>query len=123
MKKNGFTLMELISVIALMSLLFVIMAPKINDVFKESRADQLEEVRQMVVDATDVYLNNTCGRDVYNNLIKTEEVKIYLNVISECGLIEDKIYNPVSGDNFIIDNEYIVARIDEVGMIEYELSF
>jgi len=99
------------------------MAPKINDVFKESRADQLEEVRQMVVDATDVYLNNTCGRDVYNNLIKTEEVKIYLNVISECGLIEDKIYNPVSGDNFIIDNEYIVARIDEVGMIEYELSF
>ena len=123
MKKNGFTLMELISVIALMSLLFVIMAPKINDAFKESKADQLEEVRQMVADATEIYLNSTCGRDVYNNLIKTEEVKIYLNVISECGLIKDKIYNPVSGDNFIIDNEYIIVKIDEVGMIEYELSF
>lgn len=123
MNKKGFTLIELLTVVAILSLLFVISLPKINAAFKESRADQLQEVREMVAEATEVYLYNSCGKDTYNTLIKKDEVKIYLNVISECGLIEDKIYNPVSGENFNIDDEYVIARIDEVGMIEYELSF
>ena len=123
MKENGFTLIELITTIAVLSILFVVMAPKINNAFQESKADQLEEVREMVVSSTDVFLNNSCGKEVYTNLLEKEEVKIYLNILNECGLIENEIYNPVSGENFIIDDEYIIARIDEVGMIEYELSF
>jgi len=123
MNNKGFTLIELLTVISILSIAMVVMMPKINTAFKESKADQLEEVRVMVTDSANVYLNNYCGRDTYNLLIKKEEVKIYLNVISECGLLDEAIYNPMNGEYFDIDNEFVIAKIDEVGMIDYELSF
>jgi len=123
MNKNGFTLMELVTVIAVLSIVGIILIPKINQTFQTSRADQLEEVREDVVTATDVYLNSKCGKETYDKLIENDSVKIYLNNISDCGLIDSSIYNPVSGEYFNINNEYINVIIDEVGMIEYELSF
>ena len=123
MNKKGFTLTELISIIAILSIIMVITIPKINSSIKESRADQLEEVREMVVSANEVYLDNKCGSEKYDKLIKEEYVKIYLNRISDCGLIENSIYNPVADNYFDINNEYIIVKIDEVGFKDYELSF
>ena len=123
MKKNGFTLIELVTVIALLSIVGVILIPKISDMFQTSKADQLEEVRQEVVTATEVYLNSSCGSDNYDKLIDNDSIKIYLSSISDCGLIDNKIYNPMSGEYFDIDNEYVDVVIDEVGMIDYKLSF
>lgn len=123
MNKKGFTLIELITAVAILSIIGVILLPKINTAFKTSRADQLEEVRESVIEASEVFLNSSCGKDLYDKLIDEDEVKITLNVINNCGLIDEKIYNPVSGEYFNIDNEYVVAKIDEVGMITYELSF
>lgn len=123
MNKKGFTLIELITVIALLSIVGIITLPKINKVFKSSRADQLEEVRENIVKSTEVYLNNSCGKDSYNKLIKNDSIRIYLSSIKDCGLIDNKIYNPVSGDYFNIDNEYVDVKIDEVGILDYKLSF
>ncbi len=123
MKKNGFTLIELVTVIALLSIVGVVLIPKISDMFQTSKADQLEEVRQEVVTATEVYLNSSCGSDNYDKLIDNDSIKIYLSSISDCGLIDNKIYNPMSGEYFDIDNEYVDVVIDEVGMIDYKLSF
>ena len=123
MNNKGFTLIEIVTVIALLSIVGIITLPKINDAIKTSRADQLEEVRENIVKSTEVYLNNKCGRDTYNKLIDNDEVRIYLNSIKECGLIDKKIYNPVSGDYFNIDNEYVDVTIDEVGVLDYKLSF
>lgn len=123
MKKNGFTLVELISVIAILSIVAVVLIPKINDMFQTSKADQLEEVRQEVVTATEVYLNSSCGSNSYDKLIKNDNIKIYLNSISDCGLIDERIYNPMDGEYFNIDNEYVDVFINEVGMIDYSLSF
>ena len=123
MNKNGFTVSELITVIALLSIVMVIAIPKINSSIKESRADQLEEVREMVANATEVYLNTKCGSDAYNKLIENNEITIYLNSISNCGLIDSKIYNPVADNYFDINNEYVIVKIDEVGFKDYELSF
>ncbi len=123
MKKNGFTLIELITIVALLSIIGVILFPKISDAFKTSRADQLEEIRENVVEATEVYLNNSCGKDAYDSLIKNDKIRIYLSSISNCGLIENKLYNPVSGNYVNIQDEYVDVYIDEVGMIDYKLSF
>lgn len=123
MKKNGFTLIELITVIALLSIVGVLLIPKINKAFQTSKADQLEEVRISVANATDVYLNSKCGKEHYESLIENESIKIYLSSISDCGLLNSSIYNPVSGDYFDINDEYINVVIDEVGMIDYNLSF
>jgi len=123
MKKNGFTLIELITVIAFLSIFIVIAIPKINSSIKESRADQLEDVRVTIANATDVFLNTSCGKSYYEKLVSENEIKIYLNNISNCGLIDNMIYNPVADNYFDIDNEYIIVKRDEVGMNDYKLSF
>lgn len=123
MKKNGFTISELVTVIALLSIVMVVIIPKISSSIKESRADQLEEVRESVVNATEVYLNTKCGSSSYDNLVENDEIKLYLNSISDCGLIDSKIYNPVADNYFDINNEYVIVKIDEVGILDYELSF
>lgn len=123
MNKKGFTLIEMLTVVAILSILFVTFLPKINTAFKESRADQLQEVREMVATATEVYLDTSCGEKQMDLLKETDQVTIYLSSISDCGLIEEKVYNPVSGDYVDLNNEYVIATINDIGLIQYEVSF
>lgn len=123
MSKKGFTIIELITVISLLSIVGVILIPKINSAIKTSRADQLEEIRDMVAKASDVYLDNSCGKAAEKTLKENDKVRVYLSAIKDCGLIEEKIYNPVSGNYFDINNEYVDIYIDEVGVKDYKLSF
>ena len=123
MNKKGFTLIEMLTVVAILSIAFVVFMPKINTAFKESRADQLEEVREMVATATEVYLDNKCGEKQMDLLKETDSVTIYLSSISDCGLIDEKVYNPVSGEYVDLNNEYIIATINDIGLIQYKVSF
>ena len=123
MNKKGFTLIEMLTVVTILSIAFVVFMPKINTAFKESRADQLEEVREMVATATEVYLDNKCGEKQMDLLKETDSVTIYLSSISDCGLIDEKVYNPVSGEYVDLNNEYIIATINDIGLIQYKVSF
>ena len=123
MKKNGYTIMELVTVIAILSITAVILIPKISESIKRSRADQLEEVRENVIHATDVFLNNKCGESTHELLVLEGNTRIYLTDLASCGLIESKIYNPMNDEYFNIENEFVDAYIDQVGMIDYKLSF
>ena len=119
MNKKGFTLIEMLAVVAILSIAFVVFMPKINTAFKESRADQLQEVREMVAMAAEVYLDNKCGEKQMDLLKETDSVTIYLSSISDCGLIDEKVYNPVSGEYVDLNNEYI----NDIGLIQYKVSF
>lgn len=123
MNKKGFTLIEMLTVVAILSIAFVVFMPKINTAFKESRADQLEELREMVAMTTEVYLDSKCGKEQMDLLKETEIVTIYLSSIRDCGLIDEKVYNPVSGEYVDLNNEYIVATINDIGLIQYKVSF
>lgn len=123
MNKKGFTLIEMLTVVAILSIAFVVFMPKINTAFKESRADQLQEVREMVAMAAEVYLDNKCGEKQMDLLKETDSVTIYLSSISDCGLIDEKVYNPVSGEYVDLNNEYIIATINDIGLIQYKVSF
>ena len=121
--KKGFTIIELVSVIALLSITAVILIPAFNNTIKESRADELEDVRENIVKSAEVYLNSDCGLNNYNLLNNNGNIRIYLNEINNCGLIDKKIYNPMNGEYFNISNEYVDVYIDDMGMISYNLSF
>ena len=123
MNKKGFTLIELISVIALLGIVAIVMVPKVSTAFKVSYADQLEDVRKTVKDATEIYIHSDYGKEVYQKLLNYEEVKIHLNTLSNYGIIDSKIYNPINDEYFDIDNEYVIVNMDEIGLISYEYSF
>ncbi len=123
MKKNGFTLIELISVIAIFSIVGIVLIPKINTAFKTTHADQLESLRENVAAASDIFLESECGLKYENELKERKTTEIYLTALVDCGLLEEKIYNPTNNELFDINKEYIIINIDEVGLKEYHLSF
>ena len=123
MNKRGFTILELVTVIALLSIVGIVLIPKISTVFNTSKADQLGEIRNDILLATDIYLNDSCGKSDYNDIISNKSKVIYLKDIMRCGLIDEKIYNSNSNTYFEIKDQYITATVDDNNVINYETSF
>ena len=123
MKKNGYTLVELIISVILITVLALIIIPNIFKTFKTSRADQLELVREKVIDATTVYLDTSCGNESKKLLADQDYVRVYVNSIIDCGLIDSKVYNYMNDEYFDVDKQYVDIYIDEVGLYDYRLSF
>ena len=61
MKKNGFTIIELITVISILSIIGIVLMPKISTAFKTTNADQAESIRTDIANATDVFLESNYG--------------------------------------------------------------
>lgn len=58
MKQRGFTLVELLAVIIILSLLLIIVIPKINDGIKSKENEVSEITKQMIFSATGFYLSD-----------------------------------------------------------------
>jgi prepilin-type N-terminal cleavage/methylation domain-containing protein len=67
MKKRGFTLVELIAVIAVMGLLTVIIAPKIIDTFKQSNDDTMIIQENQVKDSANLFIEDFCRNPISSN--------------------------------------------------------
>lgn len=81
MKNNGFTLTELLLVIALIGILSVILVPNVIDSFKKSLNKTMEIVENNVMDAAEVYEYEHCIDPIYDPVDKTKYVcpTSYLN--------------------------------------------
>ncbi|MDS0526089.1 type II secretion system GspH family protein [Clostridium sp. SHJSY1] len=72
-KSKGFTLVEMLAVLAIMSILFVVFTPKVAGYIKEAKKTKaLEEVRQVVlaIDTYNIKSNNTVSGDSKYGTIK-----------------------------------------------------
>ncbi len=123
MKKNGFTLIELITVVALLSIIGIIMIPKISTAFKTTNADQLENLRENLSLSADVFLESTCGKNYSDQFKEEKYIKIYLSNLVSCGLIDNNVYNPTNGEYFDVSNEYIEITMNDIGLKNYHFSF
>ena len=72
MKKNGFTLVELLAVITLIGILGLITVPVINNTIKNSRKKAFKETLNAIVESAKIYNADT------DYLVITEENGIYL---------------------------------------------
>ena len=123
MKKNGFTIVELITVISILSIIGIVLMPKISTAFKKTYADQAESIRTDIANATDVFLESNYGNYYNDELNKNNYIKIYLKELVDYGFIDDKIYNPNTKNYLDINKEYIEISIDDVGLKNYHFSF
>ena len=72
MKKNGFTLVELLAVITLIGILGLITVPVINNTIKNSRKKAFKETLNAIVESAKIYNADT------DYLVITEENGIYV---------------------------------------------
>ena len=91
MKKNGFTLIEVLGVIILLGVLSVIVVPVVRDSIKQSKIKSLDKQKSVIVESAKNW--------VADNLDELEEDYLTVNIdtLKQTGFLENKeIINPVN---------------------------
>lgn len=107
MKKNGFTLVEIIVVVVLLSIITTISIVNINSVTKNKNIKSQNKIFSNFDNALDVYLSN--HPEIYKNLKDNAEGAIItLELLKNEGLISDNIQDPTTKQNIDYSNNYYV---------------
>ncbi len=99
MKKRGFTLVELLAVIAILSVILIISVPKIINQISDKKEETYEEYKSLIIAAARNYVID------YN---LSDESVIALSDLCDLGYIECPIINPLSDSNmegYVLVNE------------------
>lgn len=114
MKKNGFTLAELLGVIVILAAVALIAFPPIINQIKKSRGDLDEALNSLILTASEQYIEE-------RNLAKEGKYCIVLNVLVEDG----KLVEPITDSNGNIVSLssifYIKYPTDTDNSYEYKL--
>ena len=106
-KKRGFTLIEIIISISIISLVSVIFIVGINYANKKKIDKQIEKVSTIFDNALNVYLSE--HSEIYENLSdNVEGAVITLDLLKNEGLIKDKIIDPRTNSVYDYKNNYYV---------------
>ena len=105
MKKKGFTLVELLSVIVILSLVLVIAVPSVNKYIKQSKEKAYNTQISTIIEAAQAYASANSGL-----LPRKEEfvVKITLGQLKSSGLIKEEVKNPNDDKYFDTNSEYYI---------------
>lgn len=92
MRRNGFTLIELIAAIAIMVVISVIVTVNLSNISKNNETKRYNEFKQQVADAACVYIdlsqNRTIKSSCYSNCI------VNVGTLVTEGLITSDLINP-----------------------------
>lgn len=112
MKKNGFTLAELIGVVVLLGAILLIIIPVVSKSLKDGKQElynnQIEGIKQAL---------ETWATDNKPNV--NETYYLTLSQLKKVGLIEYDLKNPISEEYFA--NDMVLKVINEQGIINYEV--
>lgn len=102
MKKNGFTLVELLAVLIILMLLTTITVPLISNVMKDSRKKATEKLISNIEIATKKYVTDNI-RDM-EELNKFGFINISIKTLVENKYIQSNLKNPETRENLFIDD-------------------
>lgn len=128
--KKGFTLVELLAVIAILSLILLLIVPKVNDILDQSQKDINKKSAEGIVEAAKIYYSdnssgdmedfqfngvsnifdklNTKGQTPDNAIVKIKED----GDIAVSVLFEDTCYVKIFGDEKIEEYDKTHCAID-----------
>ncbi len=105
---KGFSLIELIIVIALLAILLLVLVPNIIALINKNDVKSCHNLEDGIIKATKEYvvnnkynLNFTCGEEKYITL------KILINS-GDLKLSDNKITNPITNEDISLDEEVVV---------------
>ena len=89
MKKNAFTLIELLAVIVIFAVTFLIVVPSMNLLIGNSEKREIELIEERVLSAAKEYVNNFDG-SFYKNFYKEGDTAyVYKSDLINAGLIDE----------------------------------
>lgn len=137
MKRQGFTLVELVAVVVLISIIALMAIPYITNFVKKSEDDKYSAFLSDVYLATEAYIQKY--KDDYPELNTQNGVAyIYMEELVEEKFINSNLVNPkycndentctakkistCSDDNCVVDDYTIVVTREDDGTYSYELE-
>jgi len=119
--KRGFSLVETIISISLVSVvaLFALVIIKKTE---PTYADPYENIRIILSDATNLFLNTTAGIDYREKLYLEKKVVLNTNILIQEGLIEESYFVDNINENKNVENIEIIVLIDEEGLQNYSIN-
>lgn len=87
-KKDGFTLVELMAILLILSVLLLVAVPSITSTFRNSETNELEEYTNTLCMAAQSYM------EIEEKSITTTKQAVNLNTLRQEGYIVDTLKNP-----------------------------
>lgn len=108
--KKGFTLVELIATLVVLSLVALIVIPNISKTLKEIKSGLNETQRAAIVEAAQDWANN----NISSLPSKDNEIKyLYLKTLKEEGYLSEDVYKNTEGDKYS-DNIFVTIKCEIV---------
>ena len=120
MKKNGFTMVELIAIIVMMACILLIVLPSINNTIKNSEEKEKQEALNSIYMAAENYLMANYDDHKIDNVGDTTYINI-MDLISNDYMSIDTL-NPNNDSTFSNKDVVKVIRNDD-GTFSYELDY
>ena len=110
MKKNAFTLVELLAVIVILGLIAAIAVPSVIDTINDSKEKSYQTTIESVKAATESYMNMSF--DNYKaQFVSPGYVNITISELIEEGFLSNDIKNPITGN--VLSGSIRVTKISE----------
>ena len=131
MKKNlnnkGFTLIEVLAVIVILSILMAIMVPSVGNIMKKNKEDNYQNLKDSIISAAKIYISdnryqitvgncddsNKADIESINNVTLTDS-KITIQTLATAGNLkttsDGKILNPKDKTSLNLGNSYVVVK-------------
>lgn len=115
--KKGFTLIEIVAVIAVVSILLVILTPYLLNSVNNKKDEVSNVAKKMIYDAADIYIKDN------NEIYTSDEGAIYC-IKLETLVNSGKLMNPVKDmkkNKEVPLNYYVKATANSYNQFDYEL--
>lgn len=108
MKKQGFTLVELLAVIVIVAIIMVIATPSTFKIIKKSKNDAYQSQKQLIVDAAKKYVMTSMKDISWVN----DTAEITLSALQLKGLLPNPLKNPKGGEFSSLETKVLVTKSD-----------
>lgn len=122
MKKNGFTLVELLAVIVIIGLLSSITLTRVNKFSNERKQQDYNNMVKLVEKNTSMLVSS--DDDIYKKvtdklIVINSKCSISYQTLIDKDLVDEREKNPIT-DDYINHNSYVIVSIDDNGELKYK---
>ena len=140
LNNKGFTLIEVLAVIVILSILMAIMVPSVGNIMKKNKADNYQNLEDSIISAAKIYISdnryqitvgncddsNKADIESINNVTLTDS-KITIQTLANAGNLkttsDGKILNPKDITSLNLGNSYVVVKYQcDKKEYEYQLE-
>lgn len=116
-KNNGFTLVELIAVITILSLIVLVSVPVIINTINRAEQKEYDKFKQIVVNAAELYLER--NRDLYPHFSEIgDSIDINAETLIKEGYLKSDLIDPI--DNNKVSKYKVSVIYGQDGILEYK---